>query len=199
MPGLEIAYVTSVYPVTCLPSQNSVMWLHLTVGVAQKWGLAGIPRREYRCLALSNLKKTLLNLPPKTLTIMNLSASCNCSSCYLASSTYSSLLVSTKLWKLWDGRQLQNLKLMKGVRLFLLFKEILISKCIGPFYQLLWTLPVSILACFARYQRLASIKNESQHAMQAYGNSEKEILVYCSIVVLHKNNSGVNIYWTPTM
>lgn len=82
MPGLEITYITSVYPDICLPSQNSVMWLHLIVGVAQKLGLAGISRSEYRYLALSNLKKTLLNLQPKTLTLMNLSVSCKFSLFY---------------------------------------------------------------------------------------------------------------------
>lgn len=124
MPGLEIAYITSVYPVICLPSQNSVMWLQLTVGVAQKWGLAGIPTSEYSCLARSNLKKTLLNLQPQTLTITNLSVSCNFSSCYWL--LY--LLFFLGVYQIVETvRQLQNLKLMKWVRLFLLFREICIS------------------------------------------------------------------------
>lgn len=141
MPGLEIAYITSIYPVICLPSQNSVLWLHLTVGVAQKWGLSRIPRSEYRCLALISLKKTPLSLQPKTLIIMNLSCFLQFLFMLLASSTYSFLLVFTKLWKLWDRTQLQNLKLMKWVKLFLLFRETFIS-------NMYWSLFIS---CFEHY------------------------------------------------
>lgn len=40
-PGLEIARITSIYPVIYLSSQNSVTWLRLTAEQLRKKGLAG--------------------------------------------------------------------------------------------------------------------------------------------------------------